>query len=250
VLLVPGNHERGHIPYPLLALHPNLHLFDRPRTVVLEARGVRVAFAGFPYARGVRDRFAELLSATGHRAASADHRILCVHHCIEGATCGVGPGDGVFTFRDGDDVIRRADLPRELTLVMSGHIHRHQVLRCASGPTVVYAGSVERTSFAETRETKGVVRVDLHAAGVARIAFSPLPTRPMVVRRLSVAGLDAREARLLVASVVEATPPDAVVQVRVEGPPRAATEWLSAAALRELAGPRRNVYLGCRSSRA
>jgi calcineurin-like phosphoesterase family protein len=47
VLLVPGNHERGRIPYPLLAVHEGLHVFDRPRSVVLDAGGVRAAFIGF-----------------------------------------------------------------------------------------------------------------------------------------------------------------------------------------------------------
>jgi DNA repair exonuclease SbcCD nuclease subunit len=41
VLLVPGNHERARGPYPLLALHDQLHIFDRPRTIVFESRGVR-----------------------------------------------------------------------------------------------------------------------------------------------------------------------------------------------------------------
>ena len=39
VLLVPGNHERSHIPHALLSLHPRIHIFDRPRTFVLQARG-------------------------------------------------------------------------------------------------------------------------------------------------------------------------------------------------------------------
>ena len=46
VLLVPGNHEPGRIPFPLLAVHEGLHVFDRPRSVVLDAGGVRVAFIG------------------------------------------------------------------------------------------------------------------------------------------------------------------------------------------------------------
>ena len=37
VLLVPGNHERSRMPFPLFALHERLHIFDRPRTIVLEA---------------------------------------------------------------------------------------------------------------------------------------------------------------------------------------------------------------------
>ncbi|MCA9565794.1 MAG: metallophosphoesterase, partial [Myxococcales bacterium] len=36
VILVPGNHERSRIPYPLLAAHPMIHIFDRPRPVLLE----------------------------------------------------------------------------------------------------------------------------------------------------------------------------------------------------------------------
>jgi DNA repair exonuclease SbcCD nuclease subunit len=33
VLLVPGNHERSALPYPLLASHENLHVLHRPKTV-------------------------------------------------------------------------------------------------------------------------------------------------------------------------------------------------------------------------
>src|SRR5512134_3148810 len=57
VLLVPGNHERARLPYPLLAVHERLHVFDRPRGVVLAARGVRAAFIGFPYTNEIRRRF-------------------------------------------------------------------------------------------------------------------------------------------------------------------------------------------------
>lgn len=232
VLMVPGNHERAKLPYPLLALHEHLHVFDRPRTVVLEARGVRVAFAGFPYARKVRDRFGELLSATGYREPAADARVLCLHHCVEGSTC--GPGD--FTFRNGDDVIRRAELPRELSIVLSGHIHRHQVMPGA--PAVVYPGSVERTSFAEAPETKGFVVLELGRTGVA-IDFRALPARPMVSRTLPLAGLGPLQVRHFLAALLESTPGDAVVQVRLDGSPSPEVlPELSAAAVRRLAGQR------------
>jgi len=182
VLLIPGNHERGQLPHPLLALHRNLHVFDRPRTVALEAGGVRVAFAGFPYAHGVRARFDELLAAATAGAPDADVRLLCLHHCVEGATC--GPGD--FTFRDGPDVIPRSALPREVEAVLCGHVHRHQVLRAPGLPPVIYSGSTERTSFAEAGETKGVVLLWLSAAGLERHAFRPLPeheARPIPLPR-------------------------------------------------------------------
>ena len=49
VFVVPGNHERGRIPQIRFARHPGIHLFDRPRTFVVDVRGVRVAVAGFPF---------------------------------------------------------------------------------------------------------------------------------------------------------------------------------------------------------
>ena len=87
------------------------------------------------------------------RFVKSDVKLLCLHHCVEGATC--GPGD--FTFRDGSDVIPRAALPADVAAVLCGHIHRHQVLRAPGLPPVIYSGSTERTSFAEAGETKGVV---------------------------------------------------------------------------------------------
>lgn len=178
VLLVPGNHERGRIPCPLLALHENLHVFDRPRSVVVEADGVRAAFVGFPYVREIRRRFPEVLAVATRESPAADVRVLCLHHCIEGSTC--GPGN--FTFRWGPDVIRTADLPRDVAVILSGHIHRHQVLRPAGRPPIVYAGSVERTSFAEAPETKGYVVLELTRSGLGGLEFRALPTRPMVWR--------------------------------------------------------------------
>jgi DNA repair exonuclease SbcCD nuclease subunit len=235
VLLVPGNHERSEVPYPLLSLHEHLHVFHAPRTVHLEARGLRVAFSGFPYARDVRARFRTLLEATRHQERTADVRVLCLHQCVEGATC----GPAGFTFRDGADVIRRADLPSDVAAVLCGHVHRHQVLRGPPGPAVVYAGSTERTSFAEAGEPKGTVVVELAARGLAGVEFRPLRARPMVIRRLSLAGLDAAAARARIAREVAATPPDAVVRLRVDGPlADGLAPVLGARALRAVAGER------------
>jgi len=218
----------------LLALHEGLHLFDRPRTVVLEARGVRAAFIGFPYTWGIRHRFQDVLAAATRNMPSADARVLCIHQCIEGATC--GPGN--FTFRTGADVIRTADLPRGAAVTLSGHIHRHQVLRPAGRPPVIYAGSVERTSFAEARETKGYVVLELTRSGLGAFEFRPLPARPMVT--LSFTDLDGVEAHGRVAAAIESTPADAVVRLQVRG---VVPATLTAAALRAIAG-RRNVAHG------
>jgi DNA repair exonuclease SbcCD nuclease subunit len=234
VLLVPGNHERARMPYPLLALQDGLHVFDRPRSVVLEARGVRAAFIGIPYTWEIRRRFREVLAAATRDAPPADVRVLCLHQCIEGATC--GPGN--FTFRDGADVIRAADLPRDAAVTLTGHVHRHQVLRPPGRPPVIYAGSIERTSFAEARETKGFVVLQLTRSGLGGFEFRPLPARPMVTRTVSFAGVDGAEAHARVAAAVESTPDDAVVRLRVVGAP----PMLTAGAVRAMAGAR-NVTL-------
>ncbi len=231
VLLVPGNHERARLPYPLLALHEHLHVFDRPRSVLLEARGVRTAFIGFPHTCEIRRCFLETFAAADCGTFGADVRVVCLHQCIEGSTC--GPGN--FTFRFGADVIRTADLPRDVAVVLSGHIHRHQVLRTAGRPPVVYAGSVERTSFAEAPEVKGFVMLQLTRSGLDRLEFRPLPARPMVTRTLSIRGISASEVHTRLVAAIESTPDNAVVQLRVESE---MPTVLTAAMVRAVAGTR------------
>jgi exonuclease SbcD len=87
-------------------------------------------------------------------------------------------------------VIPSSDLPQEAVAVLSGHIHRQQVLASKSlagktTPPVVYPGSIERTSFAERDEKKGFYDIALVevAKGNWRIEmldFHELPARPMV----------------------------------------------------------------------
>lgn len=176
VAVVPGNHERGALPFPLLARHPAIHVFDRPRTALVHARGQRVALGGFPYLRRVRAAFRAQLAATALETAEADLKLLCAHHCFEGAR--VGTHDWVF--RDADDVVRGADVPA-VAAVLSGHVHRHQVLTrdllgAPLAAPVLYAGSVERTSVAERGEAKGYLVLDFDAGKLTRWQFEALPT--------------------------------------------------------------------------
>ena len=195
VVLVPGNHERSAIPYPLLAAHPGVHIIDRPRTVSLNVRGMSVSVSGFPNDRDrIRESLARLLEMTEWRSHSADVRLLAIHQSVEGAT--VGPVG--FTFRSAPDVIPGRAIPSGFAAVLAGHIHRHQVLtkdlrgRALAAP-VFYPGSTAMTSFAERYEAKGYVTMELAADArrggrVADWAFheltpasaaaeDPLPTR-------------------------------------------------------------------------
>jgi len=241
VCLVPGNHERSHIPYPLLARHPRVLIFDEPRTFVIRRRGCAVALSGWPYRPRMTGTFGRLLEQTGWRRARADLRLLCLHQVVQGARVGVQN----YCFRDGPEVIRGADLPRSprLAALLCGHIHRGQVLtvdlqgRPLPVP-VLYPGAIERTSFAERDEPKGYLTLELTAGegGVlSRWIFHPLPTRPMVLLQ----GAPQRPLAWL-RQRLAALPPDAIVRVRL--PPEQA-RGLRAAQIRALAPSSMNVSL-------
>jgi DNA repair exonuclease SbcCD nuclease subunit len=215
VFIVPGNHERSRLPHARFASHPGVHVFDRPRTFIARVRGRRVALSGFPYERDdVRRRFGALVEETEWRREGSVQRVLCIHHCVEGAT--VGPGD--FTFTTAADVIRAREIPADFSVVVSGHIHRHQVLttdlaRRALDAPVLYPGSIERTSFAELDEPKGFMVVHLgRDERDVRWEFRRLPARPMVRREV-----DAPELEATIRNAISAAPGDAVLSVRVAG---------------------------------
>lgn len=219
VLVVPGNHERSRIPWPLFAMHRNVFIFDRPRTFVLTLGGERVAFGGFPFDGEVRGRFGSLLAETGVLLAEASTRVLCMHQAVEGARVGTPE----FVFTRGADVIRAGDIPAGFAAVLSGHIHRGQRLPLAS--PVFYPGSIERTSFAERLETKGYLVLSLRGGAVSDFEFRKLPARPM----FSLSGGDDLRARLA------SLPPDAIVRID--------TSSLTAAELRAIAPPEMNIDL-------
>jgi DNA repair exonuclease SbcCD nuclease subunit len=252
VFVVPGNHERSRIPHARFALHPGIGIWDEPGTFRIRVGGCSVALAGFPYARRVRRDFASLVAATGWDPSQADVSLLCVHHCFEGAT--VGPSG--YTFRDARDVVRGRDIPEGLTAVLTGHVHRHQVLATdlRGGPLaapVFYPGSVERTAFAEMREPKGYLLLEFTGRGAGRGGtltgwrFRELPARPMVLRERRVfPHTRAVELHAWVRDAVREAPADAVLRLKVTGSvPRSVRGTLSAARLRAMAPAEMNVEL-------
>ena len=85
--------------------------------------------------------------------------------------------------------------------MLSGHIHRHQVLtadlagRMVATP-VLYPGSIERTALAEIGERKGYLIVDVSPNPKGRRLrwdFRELPARPMIRRELDETGLGPAE---------------------------------------------------------
>ena len=234
VYIVPGNHEKSQIPYPLLTFHPQIFIFDSPRTFLLETKGLKIALSGIPFTRKISARhyigrnmaplFSRLLDQTEYRDYEADIRLLCLHQSFEGATVGIGN----YVFRFGEEVVKGKYLPRDrpFAAALVGHIHRVQVLnQSLSGEPfpcpVVYPGAIERTSFVEREEKKGYLLVHISdekpGGKLIRLKFKELPCSPMVNIRLDVAGLEPDEVVTWIKNSIEGLEPDSLVNFKIIG---------------------------------
>ena len=248
IYLVPGNHERSAVPHRHLAEHPQIHIFDRPRCFVLKKGHFTLALSGFPFVRqGIRKRFLDQMDQTGWRDVEAGVHVLCIHQAVDGAT--VGPAG--YKFRYAADVINASDVPADFAAVLSGHIHRFQVLtRDLKGrslhPQVFYPGSIERTSFAEKNEIKGYLilefETDGSSGGLKKWEFTKLPARPMIQLELRLAGMSRTELKSWIQTRIKDMPPDSIVKLKVFGTAsQDAMEVLRAASLRALAPSTMNI---------
>jgi DNA repair exonuclease SbcCD nuclease subunit len=250
VYVIPGNHECSRIQPHLWTAHPNIHIFDEPKTYLVSLPLGVLALSGFPFHRQGRDRFSELLGQTGHNGVVADAHLLCIHQAVEGAQVGVHD----YTFRRGPQVVRGRDIPKGFTAVLSGHIHRAQVLThdLAGTPLaapVIYPGSVDRTSFVEREEEKCYAMVivtlpDQSGKAEAGVFFEALPTRPMINMVLDDDQLGGESPPVCLHRALSALDENAVVRVQARGPRwKQALQAMSAESLRELAPPSMNVTL-------
>ena len=263
VYLVPGNHERAAIPHAHLAAHPNIRLFEHPRTFILQTTGGSLALAGFPFVRtGIRKDFLNIVAQTGWQQVKVDGYVLCIHQSVDGAT--VGPAG--YTFRYAHDVIRSGDIPPGFSAVLAGHIHRFQVItqdlkdRTLSAP-VFYPGSIERTSFAEKNESKGYLILEFEtenptAGALKRWTFHELPARPMIQLDLHAVGMKGTEIQAWIQSCLFEIPQDSIVKLKVHGKmSESAMAVFSASSLRALAPETINIdatlvdYITCKNHR-
>ncbi len=179
--IVPGNHERSRLPQSILTRHPSIYIFEKPQTFFLEIKGIRFGVSGFPYERNnVRDNFKNIIGQTEWNKNYSDIRLLCFHHAVEGSKV------KNYTFRSGEDVISGKDIPDDFHCLLSGHIHRQQIIwfrKDKKQIPVIYSGSTERTSFQEMDEDKGFYVLNFgqlcNGWRLVRADFHLLPTRPM-----------------------------------------------------------------------
>ena len=258
-LWAPGNHERGQVPHGVLWQHEGIHIFRRPDTFAFEIRGLRVAVSGFPYLyENLQQTFPAVVRRTEWLHAPADIRLLCMHQIVAGARVGLHD----FTFRRGRDVIPASRLPSTFAAILSGHIHRHQILsRDLSGAVlpcpVIYPGSLQKTAFAEMNETKGFLLLRFLPTKDGRGRLGDLlhveqPCRPMVRLALPAAiWSDHEQARSDLRRRLASLDPESIVQLRPQAPlPNWAETILGAAALRELAPISMNVHVLWPTNRA
>ena len=179
-LIVPGNHERSVLPDSILMRHPDIFVIDEPKTVYFQIKDADIAVSGFPYIKKtIRTEFPSVAEKLLEDRPFADINLLLMHQSIEGAT--VGPQN--YTFRNRVDVLNTKDIPDEFDCILSGHIHRRQILWTKTGKPIIYPGSIERTSIAEKDEDKGFYvlsfdRID-DEYKLADTDFVTLPARPM-----------------------------------------------------------------------
>jgi DNA repair exonuclease SbcCD nuclease subunit len=216
----------------------------------MELGGGSVALSGFPFQRNARDSIESLIEMTDFARADADLRLLCIHEAVEGAQ--VGPSD--FTFRHGPDVIPGRMIPGNFAAILSGHIHRSQILthdlsgRKMAAP-VIYPGSIERTSFAERKEDKHYVLLEFEPDGSAKgklsgIQFVQLPARPMVSIEVDPGKFVREELEGYLKTEFSNVDPDAIVRLKILGEMTNETApVLRAPYLRELAPVTMNVSL-------
>lgn len=185
VVIVPGNHERSFMPGSLFDRHDNFDIFSKPETFLFDIKGSKVAIAGFPFFRGnVRKEFSKLVKNTEIEEIKSDYKLLLFHQAIDGARVGVQN----YLFKDREDIINPLEIPTGITLALSGHIHRHQILTSNHNDKklpvpVVYTGSTERTSFVEREETKGFIELELDEK--YKISFISLETRKLFVMEIT-----------------------------------------------------------------
>jgi DNA repair exonuclease SbcCD nuclease subunit len=130
-------------------------------------------------------------------------------------------------FRYAPEVIKASDIPAGFAAVLSGHIHRFQVLskdlkgKALHAP-IFYPGAIERTSFAERNEKKGYLTLEfekkkLKGVRLRKWRFHELPARPMIQLNLHPGDMNAAKLRSYLESTIGELPEDGIVKLKIHG---------------------------------
>ncbi len=215
IVIVPGNHESSRLPISLFMQHPNIHYYSKPRVFPFNLKGVDFDIAGFPCVRkDVLSNFPEIAKEIQSELREESLKFLCMHQSIEGAQ--VGPSD--YTFRHGKDVIPIHDLPTNYDLILSGHIHRSQILWTPDKTPIIYPGSIERTAFAEMDEEKGFYEINIDENLEISYQFIKLYARPMVDVLLEKDSYTSSTLKEEILMQIKDFPGDSIIRFKMKNP--------------------------------
>ncbi len=175
--IVPGNHERSVLPDSTFPLHGNINVFDEHKTYPVKLNDCNISVSGFPYQKNIENTFRDNLRKTNHKHYRNTFSVVLVHQAIAGTVVGVQN----YMFRKGPEVIQHREIPADIDMLLSGHIHRQQA-SVINGVHVLLSGSTIKTSFAEMYERKGFYRITLRIDNrkiVPEMKFIELKTRKM-----------------------------------------------------------------------
>jgi len=214
VVIVPGNHESSRLPVSLFMQHPNIFYFSKLQVFKFNLQGISLDIAGFPCVRDdIRNKFPEIVRELNKMHTQNNVKLLCMHQTVEGAV--VGPSD--YTFKFGKDVIPIKDIPSNYNAILSGHIHRSQVLWANQIP-VIYPGSIERTAFAEKDEKKGFYEITFNQSADMKYQFIELATRPMIDIELNKEIYDQNQVEKDILFQINDFPKDSIIRLKMKYP--------------------------------
>jgi DNA repair exonuclease SbcCD nuclease subunit len=214
VVIVPGNHESSRLPLSLFMQHPNIFYFTKPQVFKFNIRGMSLEIAGFPCVRDdIKSKFPEMVREINKMHSENSVKLLCMHQTIEGAK--VGPSDYIFKF--GKDVIPIKDSPSNYHAILSGHIHRSQIL-WASQTSIIYPGSIERTAFAEKDEKKGFYEISFNQSFEMKYQYIELETRPMIDIELNSEVYDQSQLEKDIIFQLKNIPEDSIIRLKMKYP--------------------------------
>ena len=242
MVIVPGNHDRSTLPTSLFLQHKNLYIFREPNVFDFRLNGIALQIAGFPYIKLIGVEIDQILDQLNAKLRQDSLSLLCMHQAFEGAT--VGPVD--YRFRAGQDVLGGSSLRGTYSAVLSGHIHRYQLLssgliRGAEPVPFIYPGSIERTSFAERFEEKGYMMLELDSEGIRRMDFRVLPSRPMHILNIEMEPQNIHALAEWIGRETSDLKPNAALLI--SSPTPLTSKWLSRDLLRKLLPSQMHVEL-------
>jgi exonuclease SbcD len=212
VFIVPGNHEREHIPGGLLLAGENIHIFSKPESIEFAVKNEKVIVVGFPFIRhNSRMTFKQIIEKSGWKPRRDAFSVLLCHQTFEGAKVGTKN----FTFRNGEHVVQLSDIPHGFGYVACGHVHKQQIMR-ANNTIICYAGSTERVNFQEMHEDKGFVIVEVKD-GVAHPSFRKLNSTKMEIVSLDTTDKTAEDIIRAIDKHIAESKPSTVVRFHLHG---------------------------------